>query len=264
MRNMLKIMEAELTKYRYTKAMKVSIVTIFLYGFICAIPVRSLIEKFSNIEMGSDTVKRVFGYNACFSLDYSSIFMFILPFLVIHFFTSEFTKKTIKNTVGLGINKTNIFIGKYVAFFMIIILLFLLWGFFSTLLFTIVNGWGVRFSLIQIVNIIIAIFKMAIVQLAYATFPIILSFVIYNSAVIVAVLFGSSLGGSVIISFISRINSNLINAVSFIFPDRYMLQFIQVTTDSKILLGGILSIIFNILLTIGISITLFRKANIYI
>lgn len=262
--NFQEILKAELMKYRYNKCMKISIIITFLYGILCVIPFREIFQKYSMMDTGVSEINKIFGYNACFTLDYSSIFMFILPFLIIHYFTSEFTKKTIKNIVGLGLNRTSIFLAKYLAFFITIFLLFVLWGTFSTLLFSAVNGWGIRFSYIQIVNIVLSILKMASVQLAYATVPIILSFVIYNSAVIVSILYGSSIVGALIISVLNRMNSSLSTAISFVFPDKYMLQFIHAISDSKILLGGCISIAFNILVTIGISLIIFRKINIYI
>ncbi len=107
---MISIIKADLYRMLRAKSLLVIIIIIVTYIVVRVIPLYTILEKISGTKIMTDTI--FYGYNAFESISIDSLFVFIVPFIVVSIFTTEFSKKTINVLLSRQKKRTQIFFWK--------------------------------------------------------------------------------------------------------------------------------------------------------
>jgi len=127
------------------------------------------------------------GHEAYQSWGYEATLAFIGTFIVVSIFCSEFSKKNYRNLVSRVEEKYQVFIGKYLAFVTIILVINIFFAFVTTIVYTISNGWGNISVGLGIYQIIRLVFKNTIYILTRLMFPMIFAFLFDSDALVVII-----------------------------------------------------------------------------
>lgn len=260
---MSRIIKADLYKLFNEIYIKIMALVCLIYTIFKAIPFYEILEKVSGIEFDYES-QVITGHNAFFQLGFDGFFNFFIPFLIVVIFSSEFAKKTIRNIAALKIGRINIFLGKYIVLLISIFALMLFSAVTSTVLFSILNGWGGQNVFVEILDITLLVCKYSIIQISYASIIVILSLLIQNGALIVILYFGFSLVESIISSMFQMLSqkSTVFNIISFAFPSTYMYEFPIMKITDNVFFFSTLSIFTYILLTVIIGCTVMKRKDI--
>lgn len=260
---MSRIIKADLYKLFNEIYLKVMALICLLYTIIKAIPFYEILEKLSGIEFDYES-QVITGHNAFLQLGFDGFFNFFIPFLIVVIFSSEFAKKTIRNIAALKIGRINIFLGKYIVFVISVFALMLFSAVTSTVLFSILNGWGGQNVIVEILDIALLVCKYSIIQISYASIVVILSLLIQNGALIIILYFGLSLVESIVSSMFQMFaqKSTVFNVLSFAFPSTYMYEFPLMKISDNTFLLSMISILTYVLLTVIIGCTIMKRKDI--
>ena len=134
----------------------------------------------------------------------------------------------------------------------------------STILFSIINGWGSQNVFADIINIILLVFKYSVIQISYASIVVVLSLMIQNGALIIILYFGLSLVESIVSSMFQILapKSSMFNALSYVFPSTYMYEFPLMKISDKGFVFSAISISAYVVLTVIIGCTIMKRRDI--
>lgn len=134
----------------------------------------------------------------------------------------------------------------------------------STVLFSILNGWGGQNVIVEILDIALLVCKYSIIQISYASIVVILSLLIQNGALIIILYFGLSLVESIVSSMFQMFaqKSTVFNVLSFAFPSTYMYEFPLMKISDNTFLLSMISILTYVLLTVIIGCTIMKRKDI--
>lgn len=255
---MLRIIKADLYRISKEKSIKVILILIFLYTLFQIIPFNEILAKLGSLDLESPNVK-YYGYNAFVNLNFAGAFNLIVPFLIVSIFSSELNKGTMDSFIVSKLQRKEIFMGKYISFSILIIGIMIFSAVFTSIIFTVINGWGTIKIFESLLNLVFLATKFSLFQISYASITILLSLYINNSALVVIVYFGSSIVESIFASIIQVITSNnkSISGLTYIFPSNY--SNLLSTNETSYFLGAMISIFFYILITIIIGSIVFPK-----
>lgn len=260
---MSRIIKADLYKLFNEIYLKIMALICLLYTIVKAIPFYEILEKVSGIDFDYES-QVITGHDAFLQLGFDGFFNFFIPFLIVVIFSSEFAKKTIRNIAGLKIGRINIFLGKYVVFIISVITLMLFSALTSTILFSVLNGWGSQNIYVDIINIVLLVFKYSIIQISYASIIVVLSLMIQNGALIIILYFGLSLVESIVSSMFQMLapKSSMFNALSYVFPSTYMYEFPLMKISDNGFVFSAISISAYVILTVIIGCTIMKRRDI--
>ncbi len=260
---MFRIIKADLYKLFNEIYLKIMALVCLLYTIIKAIPFYEILEKVSGIDFDYES-QVITGRDAFLQLGFDGFFNFFIPFLIVVIFSSEFAKKTIRNIAALKIGRINIFLGKYIVFIISVFTLMLFSALTSTVLFSIINGWGSQNVFVDIINIISLVFRYSAIQISYASIVVVLSLMIQNGALIIILYFGLSLVESIVSSMFQMLapKSNMFNALSYIFPSTYMYEFPLMKISDNGFVFSAISISVYVVLTVIIGCTIMKRRDI--
>jgi len=148
------------------------------------------------------------GYSSYHTLSVDSILFFLVPFIVINIIGVEIKEGTIINFLSVDTDRRKIFYSKYIVYTIIYIALMIFGSLFSILLFSITNGYGKPFEIIDIFNLIQYIIRCFSLHTLNALLLMILSLFIYKESfliisffaleIIMPMLAGRILGGGIV------------------------------------------------------------------
>lgn len=263
---MLNIIKAELYKFYKSKAFKV----LLFFGVLCVmfnlVSIIKLVCMWGNLEYNpaDDTFLPKTGHDAFSVIDFNSLFYYFIPFLIVFFFTSDFSKKTIRNLFTTDLSRNEIFIGKYIAFSISTIAITVLVAIFTTIVATIMYGWGTSFSILQILNILFIALRIGLSHIAYAGISIVLSLIIHSEAIIVILYFAISVVENLLLSTVSSLQSTsyAFYYLGYIFPSTYMDEFSSMHLSGDMILYSFISIALYCILTIVVGTVWFNRFDI--
>lgn len=263
MLHIVKVIRADLYRLRKERTLKIIILICLVYTLLYAIPFNEILEKITNSELNSQNISRV-GASAFFTLDYNGIFDFIVPFLIVSIYVSEFSKKTIRIMGSVKISRTSIFVGKYIVFSLTVCVLMALCAVISTFFFTFINGWGEKNVFPVLLKLCSTVFLSALLKVTYASTTIFFSLFLHNGAAIILVYFGSSILESMFASLMLSLSAGnkLFSWLAYIFPSYYMNSILEQGVESPLFVGAILSMTIYVIFTLLLGSFVFQKRDI--
>lgn len=260
---MLRIIKAELYRLFNEANLKIMVLITLLHIIIKSVPIYEILEKIFSVDMDYQSVV-AYGHNAFLQLDFGGFNTFFVPFLIANIFSSEFAKKTMRNIAALKIKREDIFLGKYIVFAIMVFMLLSISAIFSTVLFTIINGWGSSTILLDVLNIVSIVIRLSIVQIAYASVIVLLALFIESGAMIIGLYLGLSLAESIVASIFQMLGRkvSIYNILSYIFPSSYMYAFPQMALSDGNFVGALISLASYIILTMLIGSLIMKRKDI--
>lgn len=260
MKNMIK---AELYKFSYSKSLLIILIVGIASILISAIPITEMLNE-SLAQDIYEVAPLPTGYESIAQGGLNGMLPFFIPFLVVLFFSSEFSRKTFYNLLGHNLSKGKIFVSKYCAFSIIVFALITILSIINLLIITLLKGWGLDFNIIQIVDIISIIIRMFLFHIASATIVIVLSIFLRSSALIVILFFAIN----IVDTFLASISYFIQQKVAFpeyfvkLLPTKYSLGFLQMSVSYDSLIFALISILISVSLCLGIGTHCLKKADI--
>ena len=260
---MLGLIHAELFRLGKSLTLKIMLMVTAVYSLIYGFSfLNYLYLKIGTIE--ETNFVPLSGFEAFASIDIDGMFAFFVPFLVVFFFTSEFSKKTFGNLIGAEISKSKLFIAKYISFGISILTIVFFSAVFITSAVTVVNGWGANFDFRQVSEIFGLCIRIILMQISTASLCVVLSLFIHNDAIIVILYFASSLVESIITSLISRIEikSGVSEFLVSSLPSNCTDTFQSLSVTSTELWNGSFCVCISIILCLTLGVAFIRKIDI--
>lgn len=259
---MLSVVKGELFKFLRQPLLKIILFVSLAVVCIQVIPFRQMLAELMELEIAFS--EKPTGHNAFVASSFAGFFSFFIPFLVVTVFSSEFTKKTIRNIGTINLPRRGVFIGKYISFaLMVFFLMFFLAG-SSTIVFAIFRGWGSDSIFLDISRILYYVIISAWQQISYASVIILLTLYIYNDALIVLLYFGLSLIESIIASVLVSLSRHVkaLTLIAYAFPSSYSHKLTALPVQSGKFAAAVTAMTVSILLTLVLGSTIFKKRDI--
>ncbi len=263
---MSNIVKAELYKFLKSKSIKVLLTFSVIWVMLNMVSIVKLICLWGNLDYSTveDTFIVKTGFEAFSIMDFNSLFYYFIPFLIVFFFTSDFSKKTIRNLFTTDLTRNEIFVGKYIAFSITVVGITLFMAVFTTLVATIMYGWGTEFSIMQILNILFIALRVGISHVSYSGLAIVLSILIHNETIIVISYFAISILENILLSTVATLQSKsyAFYYLGYIFPSTYMDEFSSMQLSSDMIIYSFISIALYCILTIVVGTIWFNRFDI--
>ncbi len=204
------------------------------------------------------------GYSVHFLSEYSSVFSFFIPFLVVEIFGVDYSRGIVGNLLGHNITRPTIFVSKYIVFALSVLIMQFFASILYTVLSTIINGWGTRFSVLQIGNLITLTFCYSLMFISTATVTILSSIVVKSEVVVVVIFFLRSLIESIVASIINvaAADNRYIHFLSNLFETNYSTSLFSLPIDKKIVPYFLISVTLNVLCCILVGKTICNRKDI--
>ena len=223
------VIRSEIFKFCVGKLLYILLTIGVLYIILQQIPLLEMLYNLLEMEEADQSQPLIFGYQAFRHTHIDGLFMFFMPALIVKFFTSEYTKKTIYPVVEISRNRTILFLGKYIALFLTVIFLLFSFAAFSTLLATVINGWGTDVFLLELGGILLLVLKMSFFQLSLAGMTLMVGFIAKQESWVILSYFAISLLESIIASILVNLGSanQFLGTMSNLFPTVYAFSFLE-------------------------------------
>lgn len=251
--------------YKFFKGNTFFVLLIIGIAFIAiqAIPFGEMV----NLNLGEEIYEIAplpAGYDAIAQGGINGLLPFFVPFLIVFFFTSEFSKKTFYNLLGQKISKEKIFISKYCVFSIVTLILSVALSAFSILFFILLRGWGSQFSIIHILDIALLIIRMTLFHVSSATIIIILSIFLRNSSIVVILFFAINIFDTLIagMGYFIQEKITFVGHLIKLLPSKFATDFLQMSVSAEIMASALMSIFLSISLCLGISIFCLKRFDI--
>lgn len=205
---MINLIKSETYKLRYTKTYK------GLFILIILLIVNTIIAA-STAKSGNDFQliygildDRAYGFHTnvfsdpnnirgieffLSSLAWTPILVIGLAYIVSTLICDEYTNGTYKNILTYGHNRVNVYIAKFIAISIGILVLIFLLPFTSLLIGTIIKGWGTEFKIEQILYMVKLLSINTIIFISIGSMFMLIGSIIKNKALLITVSFISIL-----------------------------------------------------------------------
>lgn len=259
---MLSVVKGELFKFFRQPLLKIILLVSLAVVCIQVIPFRQLLAEL--LEQEIVLTEKPTGHNAFVGSNFDGFIPFFIPFLVVTVFSSEFSKKTIRNIGTINIPRRNVFMGKFISFALLVFLLMLFLASSSTIIYAIFRGWGGDNIFLDISRILYYVCISALHQVSYASVIILLTLFIYNDALIVLLYFGLSLVESIIASLLLGLADKVgaLAWIAYAFPSTYSFDLTSLPIAAGKLTAALVAMSVYILLTLVLGSAIFQKRDI--
>ncbi len=254
---MIRIIKAELNRFAkgrgFIICIALTIICLITHSFNLFGRLQSSLGLIESTDIGLPD-----GYSVSFASSYTSIFMFVVPFLIVSIIGSDIGSGAVCNLFGRGIKRRTIFIAKYLTFAIVVFALIVSSGLVSAVLSTVVNKWGPQFHIIQVLRLISTLSLIAFSQIAFSTIPILIALIVQSEALVVILYFVWSLIESILASVMNGAvaKHESMQWIAKLFFTNFSSSIESLNIDKSILPYAAISIVCSIIacLTIGTSI----------
>ena len=156
---MNKILKAELLKLFNSRTFKAVIIASIVIAYLFPI-IHILGEKQFNLQANGESIKANFIFFEIISTDVMAILM---SMIVSESVAKEYSEGTMKNTLAYGVKRTKFYFAKYIANVIVMLIVMAIMSIGSTLLFTLIKGWGQQFEMSQLINMVRYFFGSAVI-----------------------------------------------------------------------------------------------------
>jgi len=195
------------------------------------------------------------GYQAYDAIDLDAFMILVVPFIVVYIYTSEYSKHTLKNFITHRVDRSAVFLGKIVAFLIVLLALNAFIAIAATGVYTALNGFGSTHIIASVINIFFYVIKLSLYYFSASSVAIILSALGVGEALTVIIFFSGSIVESIIASVLSSSEISFISQFSKLFPTNYLRSFLSVNGSDVYYAWISISISIIICITIGLLIT---------
>lgn len=257
---MVNLIKAELYKLSKSGVIKLFLVVTMLYIVMRSFDIKDRLFSSLNITSEATSTKTV-GYSALFLLEYSGIFTFFIPFMIVSIFGLDFGRGIVGNLFGHGIKRSTIFVSKYIVFSVAVLVMQFSASAVNVGLCSLLNGWGTSFEFKQIIDLLFLTLNCSLMHIATGSATILLALILRSEALVVISFFALSIIESVVASIL-RIGGN--NSVFFatiakLFESNYSAGLFVLPTDGNLIHYMYLSVFINVGLSICIGILICKK-----